>query len=149
VRADFQADFWDGDPDIDAVCRLEHRPNCSFDTGSFPFASNRLSPFNSQNTFMTREMLPHYFVLPHVGRMDDIWAAYHVQSLGFRVVYNQPTVRQERNQQDLTKNLTDEFLGYAKSNSLAHAIYQGNYRKEDFWPQTTCEAYDAYRRCFE
>ena len=26
VHVDVQADFWNGDPDIDAICRLEHAP---------------------------------------------------------------------------------------------------------------------------
>ena len=35
VRVDVQADFWNGDPDIDAICRMEHAPECSFDAGCF------------------------------------------------------------------------------------------------------------------
>ena len=31
VRCDVQADFWNGDPNIDAVCRMEHAPECEFD----------------------------------------------------------------------------------------------------------------------
>ncbi|MEI6566219.1 MAG: hypothetical protein WCR20_06070, partial [Verrucomicrobiota bacterium] len=29
VRVNVQADFWNGDPDIDALCRLEHAPECT------------------------------------------------------------------------------------------------------------------------
>ncbi len=84
---DVQADFWNGDPDIDAVCRLEHAPECKFDKKYFPIASSKLSPFNSQNTFMSGKILKDYFLFPHVGRMDDIWASYYVEAKGFKVVY--------------------------------------------------------------
>src|SRR5579864_5474235 len=73
VKVDVQADFWNGDPDIDAICRMEHAPNCKFDDKLFPIASNKLSPFNSQNTFIKGKLLKDYFLFPHVGRMDDIW----------------------------------------------------------------------------
>ena len=36
---DVQADFWNGDPDIDAICRMEHAPECNFDSSYFPFTS--------------------------------------------------------------------------------------------------------------
>ena len=34
---DIQADFWNGDPDIDAICRMEHSPECRFKDKIFPF----------------------------------------------------------------------------------------------------------------
>jgi hypothetical protein len=72
IKSDIQADFWNGDPDIDAVCRLTFAPDCAFKHKYFPISSNRISPFNSQNTFLTREVLKHYFLYPDIGRMDDI-----------------------------------------------------------------------------
>eukprot|EP01037_Dinobryon_pediforme_P001801 gene1801-1831_t len=91
VRADVQADFWNGDPDIDAICRMEHAPDCRFDPACFPIASNRMSPFNSQNTFLTKAVLADYFLPPFCGRMDDIWASYYLQSKGFKVVFGAAT----------------------------------------------------------
>lgn len=76
VFVDVQADFWNGDPDVDAICRMEHRPECTFDPTPFPVSANKIGPFNSQNTFITGECLANYFVMPHVGRMDDIWPSY-------------------------------------------------------------------------
>ncbi len=111
-RADVQADLWNGDPDVDAVCRMEHDPICSFDASLFPVASNRPSPFNSQNTFFTRAALTNYFLFPGIGRMDDIWASYHVQALGVRVVYGKASVVQERNPHDFLTDLRNEYLGY-------------------------------------
>ncbi|MEM1199066.1 MAG: hypothetical protein AAGI06_07140 [Pseudomonadota bacterium] len=146
VHVDVQADFWNGDPDVDAVCRLEHRPEVEFAADTFPFTSGAISPFNSQNTFLSAAALAHYFVLPGVGRMDDIWAAFHLQSKGFRVAYGAPSVYQDRNAQDLTQNLNDEVLGYQQNAALVEAINAGTYAPHDFWPERTVTAYEAYRR---
>ncbi|MEM1296764.1 MAG: hypothetical protein AAGH89_15470, partial [Verrucomicrobiota bacterium] len=107
-----QADFWDGDPDIDAICRLSRRPEVKF--AEFPpFGSTQMAPFNSQNTFLAREVLPRYAVIPGIGRMDDIWGSFIAQyHFPESVVYNQATVYQQRNEQDLVKNLEEEVLGY-------------------------------------
>lgn len=112
VQVDVQADFWDGDPDIDAVCRMEHAPICKFDPACFPIASNRPSPFNSQNTFVSRAALKHLFLYPDVGRMDDIWASYYAQAMGVRVVYMKASVRQDRNEHDLVIDMKKEYPGY-------------------------------------
>lgn len=146
AQFDIQANFWDGDPDIDAVGRLEHSPCVQFDPAAFPFASSAIAPFNSQNTIVTREALGKYFMAPGVGRMDDVWASFHLQSLGFKVAYGAPTVRQERNPQDLTQNMVDEFLGYRRNAQLVHAINAGTYRMEDFSPDQAPLAYDANLR---
>ncbi len=63
---------------------MEHAPECDFDPAAFPIASNKLSPFNSQNTFLAGDVLEDYFLYPHVGRMDDIWAAYYVQAKDYQ-----------------------------------------------------------------
>lgn len=107
-----QADLWDGDPDIDAIARITYKPCVKFRNVD-PYCSNRLSPFNSQNTFLAREVLPYYSVWPHVGRMDDIFGAYWLQILFPEcVVYNKATVYQERNEHDLVKDLENETIGY-------------------------------------
>ena len=122
IKVDVQADFWNGDPDIDAICRLEHKPDCIFNNCYFPFCSNTFSPFNSQNTFLSREALKNYLVIPFIGRMDDIWISYYLQSLGFNVVYNKASVLQDRNIQDLTKNMKEEFIGYEQTLSLINDL---------------------------
>lgn len=109
-----QADFWDGDPDIDAICRLTSKPLVKFDKFE-PFFTSQAAPFNSQNTFLHRSVFPNYSVWPAVGRMDDIWASYslrHVLPKDHQIVYCAPSVYQERNPQDLVKNLENECIGY-------------------------------------
>ncbi len=141
-----QADFWNGDPDVDAVCRMEHAPECSFQDKDFPFTSNKLSPFNSQNTFLSRACLKDYFLFPFVGRMDDIWASYYVEALGHKVVYNKATVRQDRNEHDLTKDMILEFGGYQHTLNLVKSLYESPDNIKAFLPEKTITAWEAYKK---
>ena len=139
-----QADFWDGDPDIDAICRLGKKPIVKFDKFD-PFCSNQLAPFNSQNTFLSREVIPYYTVLPHVGRMDDIWGSYILQHYFPKsVIYNQATVYQDRNLQDLVTNLENEIIGYRNTYKLLSDLE--NF--ENYLPEKTKEFWSIYRKQF-
>jgi hypothetical protein len=121
-----QADLWDGDPDIDAMCRLSKMPCVKYNDIK-PYASNQLSPFNSQNTFIHRDILPHYMVLPHIGRMDDIWMSYMIEKIfPNSVIYNSSSVYQDRNEQDLITNLKNEMDGYRNTLNFIQDKYQLN-----------------------
>lgn len=148
VQVDVQADFWDGDPDIDAVCRMIHAPDCKFDPACFPIASNRLSPFNSQNTFISRAALKHYFLFPHVGRMDDIWGAYYAQVMGVRVLYTQASVRQDRNEHDLVVDMRKEYIGYENALSLVKDLAADPRRLFSYLPGRAIRAMELYARHF-
>ena len=39
VNVDIQADFWNGAPDIDAICRMQDNTECDF-IGWFPFITD-------------------------------------------------------------------------------------------------------------
>lgn len=145
----FQADLWDGDPDVDAVCRKIHRPKdlkliCKKEY--FPFSSRSYIPFNSQNTFIAREALPYYMCLPYVGRMDDIWGGYIAQYLlNTRPVFMPPTVWQERNEQSLDQNFRDEVLGY----TTTYKMLQNMENWEKYLPEKALHAFNVYRRQYE
>ena len=135
-----QADLWDGDPDIDAMCRLTKKPIVKYDK-HLPFGSNQISPFNSQNTFIHRDVVPYYMVLPHVGRMDDIWGAYIVQKkFANSLIYNSATVYQARNEQDLVTNLEKEIIGYRHTLDFINSKYS--------LPEDANRAYTLYRQAF-
>lgn len=141
-----QADLWNGDPDIDALARLTFSPEVTFDRIKAPYASNKISPFNSQNTFLSRDVLPYYAVLPHIGRMDDIWGGYIMQyHFPNSVIYNTPTVYQDRNKQDLIKNLENELLGYRDTLSLVKNIA----KYSDYLPPKTLEFFRVYQKSFK
>lgn len=140
-----QANLWEGDPDIDAIARLTFRPEVEYSDILNPYCSNKISPFNSQNTFLAREILPYYAVLPFVGRMDDIWISYIVQHIfPDSVIYDKPTVYQDRNKQDLITNLENEILGYRDTIKLVKDL--GNFEK--YLPEKTRYFYQAYKEFF-
>jgi len=149
IRADVQADFWDGDPDIDAFCRMEHAPECKFDPACFPIASNKFSPFNSQNTFLSGKMLKDYFLFPHVGRMDDIWAAYYVQAKGYKVVYAKASVYQQRNVHDLVKDMRQEYPGYENNLKLVGDLAADPERILWYLPLESARAFHLYKEHFK
>ena len=148
ISPDIQADFWNGDPDIDAICRMEHKPNCNFKLNSFPIASDKISPFNSQNTFISRKVLPFYFLFPHIGRMDDIWASYYVLSKGFKVIYNKPSVFQKRNKHDLTKDMIKEFIGYKNNLNLIKDLKKNINNIFNYIPKKSKQAFIRYQSHF-
>jgi hypothetical protein len=146
ITPDIQANFWNGDPDIDAVCRLEHRPNCIFNDDEFPFTSNQISPFNSQNTILNAKAAKDYFLFPHVGRMDDIWASYYLMSKGHKVVYGMATVFQDRNEHDLIEDMKKEYLGYENNLNLVKALKINPENIVKYLPERTVQAWNLYRK---
>jgi hypothetical protein len=148
VFVDVQADFWNGDPDIDAICRMEHRPECSFDASVFPVSANKIGPFNSQNTFITGKCLPEYFLFPYVGRMDDIWASFYLQAKGFRVVWNAPSVYQQRNVHDLIRDMKQEYLGYENNLKMVQDLAKDPECIAAYLPEKTRHAFTLYKKHF-
>ena len=148
ISPDIQADFWNGDPDIDAVCRMEYAPECSFEDKYSPIASNRISPFDSQNTFLTRKVLKNYFLLPEIGRMDDIWASYYLQAIGYKVIYGKASVYQERNKHDLIEDMKAEYLGYENSLTILKSIKKDPESILNFLPDKSKKCLEIYRKHF-
>lgn len=141
-----QSDLWDGDPDIDAMARLSIKPNVKYSDITKPYCSNQIAPFNSQNTFLAREVIPFYSVLPHIGRMDDIWGSYILQHyFPNSVVYNRASVYQDRNVQDLITNLENEIIGYRNTLKLINDLE--NYK--NYIPKNSYQFYQLYRTLFK
>lgn len=140
-----QADLWDGDPDIDAMARLTRNELVKFSVNG-PYFFNTISPFNSQNTFLARQVIPYYTVLPYVGRMDDIWGGYILQSkFPNSLIFNRASVYQDRNNQDLIKNLENEIIGYRNTLNFI----KGNASLSlPFIPEETKTFYEVYRKQF-
>lgn len=139
-----QADLWDGDPDIDAMARLTKKPLYKLNVTE-PYCSTTIAPFNSQNTFVAREVIPYYSVLPHVGRVDDIWGGYIAQHFfPESLIFNRATVYQERNTQDLFKNLQDEIFGYRNTVNFIKDL--DNFM--NYLPDEAKHFYEVYRKQF-
>jgi hypothetical protein len=139
-----QADLWDGDPDIDAMARLTYKSLVKFNITQ-PYFGNKISPFNSQNTFIARDVIPFYTVLPFVGRMDDIWSSYIVQQI-FKenLIYAPASVYQDRNKQDLITNLEKEVIGYRHTYDFIKSKCDTSL---DFFPKEALYFYNVYKSC--
>jgi hypothetical protein len=127
------------------MARLSIKPTVKFGVQD-AYGSTSISPFNSQNTFLARDVIPYYSVFPHVGRMDDIWGGYVLQYyFPNSVIYNKASVFQDRNVQDLITNLEKEIMGYRKTSELIRSLPDW----QSIVPKETLAYWDAYRRCFE
>lgn len=141
-----QADLWNGDPDIDAICRITYAPEVEFRHIEPYGARDAFSPFNSQNTFLSREVIPDYMLFPHTGRMDDIWASYVLESRHPNsVIYNRASVYQKRNPHDLTVDMQNEMLGYKFTKKLIDKLYSGSDYRE-LLPEAAKPFEEAYRK---
>jgi hypothetical protein len=149
IVADVQADFWNGDPDIDAICRMEHRPECKFDPACFPIAANKMGPFNSQNTFIAGKWLKDYFLFPHAGRMDDIWASYYLQGLGAKVVWAKASVYQARNIHNPVRDMQAEYIGYENNLDLVQNVAKEPESIIQYLPGRSAEAFRLFRKHFK
>jgi hypothetical protein len=133
------AGLWLGDPDIDAMTRIHEGPLATDVSvlAQRPVAVElgTYSPFNSQNTAFLAELAPLMAVLVGVGRYDDIWASYIAQRImretGHVVTFGPPFVWQERNLQDLFKNLEDEILGMRGTDRFVAALDAAEIEGED------------------
>lgn len=148
-----QADLWDGDPDVDAVCRIAYGPEMKFNPMIMPYTADKPMPFNSQNTFISRQLFPDYFLFPHIGRMDDIWAAYYVQSkFPSSVAFSRASVNQERNEHDLAVDLQAEMIGYKHTKDFIEWLEsdeKDTLAWPEFVPQESIEAFKVYRTLFK
>lgn len=145
IEVDVQADFWNVDPDVDALNRLILNTVVYFNKLRFPFSTDLITPFNSQNTFMSREVLKEYFVFPHVGRMDDIWMSFYI-STKYNILFSKPSVNQYRNEHDLTQNMIDEFAGYKNNYRLIEDLAcNNNALFEKYLPKQALDSYMLYK----
>ena len=122
------------------------KPECTFKRKLFPFFSKKISPFNSQNTLLNRKVIKDYFLFPHIGRMDDIWAAFYVTAKKYKVIYNEPTVYQQRNIHNLIKDFKDEYIGYVNSLKLVESLYKNSDNIYSFLPKKTSKAFDEWKK---
>ena len=143
---DVQANFWDGDPDVDAITRFIFAPECKFKKKYFPFFSKKISPFNSQNTLIKRDVVKDYFLFPHVGRMDDIWASYYVTSKKYKVIYGEPTVYQKRNIHNYLTDFNNEIVGYKNNLKLIDDLYKNSENIYNYLPKNSSNAFDEWKK---
>jgi hypothetical protein len=81
--------------------------------------------------------------------MDDIWASYYLESLDFKVIYNKATVFQDRNIQNLTKNMTMEYIGYENTITLLEQLKKNPDNIYNFLPDKSANIMKTYLNYIE
>lgn len=118
------------DPDVDATTRIVQAPESQevsllMDAGVV-VDLHTWTVFNTQNTAVIRELIPAWFMLPNVGRMDDIYASLIVQRVArereYHVHFGQPYALQQRHPHDLIKDMRAEIDGYENVIKLADLL---------------------------
>lgn len=80
--------------------------------------------------------------------MDDIWAAYYVQSLGFKVVFNNATVYQARNYHNIYDDFNKEIIGYKNNLNLIFNLKKNSKLIKRFLPKKSYQALKVYEKLF-
>ena len=169
------AGLWLGDPDIDAITRLE-RPLRTVEyradwPETFALYPGTWSPWNSQNSAISREALVSYWMSPWAGRHLDIWASYisnlAIQHMGQVVAFGRPLVNHDRVIHNLYHDLdeekpwietTDEFVEILRGLKVSGKTYVETMRsivnglKETPWPAENAwyfEGLEAWVEIFE
>ena len=123
--APIQQGLADGDPDVDAIYRFTGILPIEFEERARPVAldNGAWCPFNSQNTTWLEAAFPLLYLPSFCSfRMTDIWRSYVAQRIcwenGWKVMFHNATVRQERNEHDILKDFNDEVIGYANNRAV-------------------------------
>ena len=120
-----------GNPDVSAVDRIANSPNVTgvaeaLRCGIVVDPRENWTVFNSQNSAVIRELVPAWFMIPGIGRMDDIFASLVVQRImrqtGHYVHFGQPFVIQQRNEHNLLKDLAQEIVGMQQIERFATVL---------------------------
>lgn len=135
VTAPIQQELADRHPDVDAIwrlvfghdVRLRQAPSVCLPPGS-------ACPFNSQATWWWPVAWPLLYLPSHCSfRMTDIWRSFIAQrclwALGHGIVFHAPTVTQQRNTHDLTRDFHDEVPGYEHNEAIMAGL-----RALRLWP---------------
>lgn len=104
-----------GAPDCDAVTRMVTNPETVAVAKSVIIGTGDLCIFNSQATMWRGDYAPLIACLPGVGRYDDVIASVIAQKIlaerELGVYVGSPAAYQERNEHDLSKDLSGERWG--------------------------------------
>ncbi len=118
----------DEDPDVDAIYRLTSNIPCNFKKEKpVVLEKGTVSPFNSQNTAIRRELFPLLFLPSFVTfRFTDILRGIIAQPIlwqqGYRLGFTEATVVQKRNEHDYFKDFESEVPMYLHTEKSLEAV---------------------------
>jgi hypothetical protein len=149
VSCPIQQGLADENPDVDAIYRLLlPLPQRFHRNRRVALGPASWCPFNSQNTLWWSETFPLLYLPATCSfRMTDLWRSLIAQRItsenGWYVLFHEPTVRQERNDHDLLRDLQDEIPGYLNASKVAATLSTLEIR-----PGMQSH-FDNLRRCYE
>ncbi|MEG0025388.1 MAG: STELLO glycosyltransferase family protein [Akkermansia sp.] len=119
-----------GSPDVDAIWRLSMDKEIIFkERDAVVLDKNTWCPFNSQNTWWSKEVFPLMYLPSFVSfRMTDIWRSFIAQrcvwAIGGKISFHIADVYQERNAHYLMKDFEDEIPGYMNNDRIAQVLQE-------------------------
>ncbi|MBV9265919.1 MAG: DUF288 domain-containing protein [Acidobacteriaceae bacterium] len=128
VDAPIQQGLADENPDVDAIYRLILPLPVKFQRApEIALAPGVWSPFNSQNTTWWPDAFPLLYLPAYCTfRMTDIWRSLVAQRIGWEngwhLIFEAPTVWQERNDHNLMRDFKDEVPGYLNNSAIADKL---------------------------
>lgn len=129
--------LWVGDPDVDAITRIERNTRMTGfkNDRRVALALGTFAPINSQNTALHIDLLPaYYFVLMGekveghtIDRYGDIWQGFFVKkvmdTLGMHAVFGEPLADHRRNSHNFFKDLRAELHGIMYTEYLTEFLH--------------------------
>jgi hypothetical protein len=118
----------DLNPDVDAIYRLLFPLPVSFSSDrKIALGRDSWCPFNSQNTTWYKNAFPLLYLPSYCSfRMTDIWRSLVAQRIAWEndwaILFDRPSVEQERNEHDLMQDFADEVSGYINNSKIARKL---------------------------
>lgn len=143
----------DGDPDVDAIFRFTGDLPVHFEKREpVALGAGLWCPFNSQNTsWQAKAFRLLYLPATCSFRMTDIVRGFVAQRVGWtcgwRIVFHEATVFQERNSHDLLRDFRDELDGILLNKTAAAALDRLPLEVgEEAIPENMLRCYEALSR---
>lgn len=118
----------DEDPDVDAIYRLTSDTPCLFNEREpIVLGKGTLSPFNTQNTMIRKELFPLMYLPTYVTfRFTDILRGLIAQPImwlyGYQLGFTNATVIQKRNPHDYMKDFMSEIPMYQNTEKVIELV---------------------------
>jgi hypothetical protein len=141
----------DNDPDVDAIYRLTNNTPCIFEEREpVVLGKGTISPFNTQNTIIRKELFPLMYLPTYVTfRFTDILRALVAQPImwlyDYQLGFVNATVVQKRNPHDYMKDFISEIPMYLHCEKVIEIVSKSIVSCESI----ETNIYNAYKSLFE
>jgi hypothetical protein len=137
----------DEDPDVDAIYRLTNDTPCYFEEREpVVLSKGTISPFNTQNTMIRKELFPLMYLPTYVTfRFTDILRGLVAQPImwlyGYQLGFINATVIQKRNPHDYMKDFISEIPMYQHCERVIELVSNSISKSESI----ETNLYNAYK----